>query len=664
MLKTRLPLFFICFLFCLSSCSFFNSDSIFESNDMISVSLIGDSHTYIASEDFIRLEKGEDAIFTVLFDDGYHLGSSSMECTINGSQIIFKKIQFSTTIYINSSPNGDFSLQIINDEEKGKIFIYPEKDQYDSGEDVTVTVRPYPGYEFMCFTFGHEYRNTDMYRPTGMPVSFKKQYTFKITQDTTLYTNFYDEDLLLMKYNANGGETIDGEESFSVDYEIVAPFVNPVTIVGSYYLFKPGATLISYNTKPDGSGVSVGIGSRVSIGLFNNGFIELYAIWSEWTDASEFDYTFSENGEISIASYKGDDSIVSIPDDIGGIPVTSILPNSFENKSLEKLILGKNIDVVEDYSFYNCVSCREIWIYTGIKQMSELSFVNCSLETVHINRMSIANNSTSNTSRDLTYQLDQIENMSGKRLIFYGLSTIRRNHDFSPFSAMYPDRSIYTFGGIWGCNYYLPLLILQSKMNYGDSIVVSLLEACLDPSASGIELLFSKYCLDELSHIDYSLMSSFLFSGLVNSFSAFSEGYYCEVFNSEKNGRCDSYGTILEGQVSDDINNCNPTTRYVFDIYMKDEWFDYLNKVFNLFNLSKDNIFITWSTYNENSVSDYEAFREYEDYVRKKLGNYAFFDSIYENIYPGNYFVVNDSLHLSTYGAKFRIERWIEELIL
>lgn len=661
-MKNRLFCFlalFFCFI--LSSCTIPPFDSLNEQNK-ITISLIGDEHTHILSRNPVVISKGESATFELNFDESYHFVSSSLTPQIENSKFTFSNLQYSQNIYVYSGMDGDFKLQVINDENKGHVSITPAKDQYIDGEEVSISITSNPGYKFMCYTFGHEYRNIGMYNPTGMPLSFEETYTFKITGDMVIYANYFENDLLLMRYFANGGKTIDGEEYFTVDYEIVEPFVNPVTIVGSYYLFRDGYTLVSYNTKPDGSGVSVGIGSRVKYDLNENGLIELYAIWAKWSDESNFDFVELENGSFAVSNYFGDETIAAIPDYYNGKPVTSILNSAFKNCSLSEVVLGPNIDVIEEKAFISCPSLITLYLYNGVKNMSELSFSDCPLKTIHINRMSMASDSTSNLQRDLSYKIDKIENMEKQRLIFVGFSTITFNHDFSPFAEKYPNKDVYVYGMIAGCNFYLQILVLTNKLSPNDNVVICPLETVLNPASAGGTLAFYKYCLDEISLIDYGLMSSFLLKSITTSFSSFSEGYYCDVFNSEKQSPCDEFGSIEWGPESSDENNYDPTTNFDFSNKMNDDWFSYLADVASMLNMPNKNIFFTWSTYNQNSVTDLSEFYEYESYVRNALSDFSFFDSIIENIYPGNYFRENDSIHLSTYGSKFRILRWIEEL--
>lgn len=652
---------FFCFI--LSSCTIPTFDSLNEQNE-ITISLIGDEHTHILSRNPVVISKGESATFKLNFDETYHFVSSSVTPQIENSIFTFSNLQYSQNIYVYSGMDGDFKLQVINDESKGHVSVIPEKDQYIDGEEVSISITSNPGFKFMCYTFGHEYRNIDMYSPTGMPLSFEETYTFKISRDMVIYANYFENDLLLMRYFANGGKTIDGEEYFTVDYEIVEPFVNPVSIVGSYYLFRDGYTLISYNTKPDGSGVSVGIGSRAKYELSENGLIELYAIWSKWSDESNFDFVELEDGSFAISNYDGDDNIVTIPDYHNGKPVTSILSSAFKNCHMSEAIFGPNIDVVEENAFISCPSLTTLYLYTGVKNISGLSFADCPLKTVHINRMSMATGSTSNLQRDLSYKIDKIENMEKQRLIFIGFSTITFNHDFMPFAEKYSDKDIYVYGMIAGCNFYLQLLILSDKLSPNDKVVISPLETVLNPDTAGGTLAFCKYCLDEISIIDYELVSSFLLNSVASSFSSFSEGYFCDVFNSEKQSPCDEFGAIEWGPESSDENNYDPTTNFDFSNKMNDDWFNFLADVASMLNMPNKNIFFTWSTYNQNSVTDLSEFYEYESYVRNALSDFSFFDSIIENIYPGNYFRKNDSIHLSTFGSKFRISRWLDELAI
>ncbi len=92
--------------------------------------------------------------------------------------------------------------------------------------------------------------------------------------------------------------------------------------------------------------------------------------------------------------------------------------------------------------------------------------------------------------------------------------------------------------------------------------------------------------------------------------------------------------------------------------------YQYLHNLLSRLNLQKSHVFLTWNPYKANCISDTSKYQEFENNVRNEFTECSFFDSQLDNIYPGNYFLVNDFTHLSVFGAEKRIKRWCNTLPL
>ena len=622
----------------------------------------------ILSSNPVVINKGEDAEFKVEIPVGYRFDSSKDGIfKEEESTFIVENVQYSMNASFKTRIEGEYILTINNDDSKGDVIITPNRKGFDIGEEVTIKVTPKDNNEFMCYSLTNPYRRSeDEYgKATAMPISFEEEYTFNITGDMTIVTNYFDNSLIKMEYNANGGETIDGLESFEVDYRITHPNKNPQTILGTYYLFKEGYTLESYNTKKDGTGDRIGIGSKVHIKNAVDNKITLYAQWKEWTEASSFETLELEDGTLAINNYIGSKDIkeIVVPNIIDGKIVSIINENSFINLEFENLVLNTDLREIKDNAVNNCLNLKSLLMFTNIQEITDKAINSNTLEKLYINSTIYPNN-LSTHEKDLTCQIDNIEAMENERVIFVGQSTLRYNHDYTPFKVNYPNKDFYVYGMQAGAQFALPLDILINYLNSNDIVIVSVLENTLRPRYIGPTTIeYLKYNFALLLNINYQDYKEILFPSYKQFLSYMSNGLDKDVFNLEKGLRWDNFGSVTwGGQGTEDINNVDPTYTPKFEQHKKVENLEYLDEIIERSPILKENRFLTWSTYNQNSITDYSIFDDWEIYVKSNINEFNYFDSIRENIYPGNYFREKDSIHLSFFGSSKRIERWIKQI--
>ena len=254
--------------------------------------------------------------------------------------------------------------------------------------------------------------------------------------------------------------------------------------------------------------------------------------------------------------------------------------------------------------------------------------------------------------------------MKKSRVIFVGQSTIRYNHDFTPFKEKYVDKDFYVYGMHAGAQFALPLDILINYLNSNEIVVVSILENTLKPKYIGATTFeYLKYNFDLLLNINYQDYKEILFPSYVLFLPFMSSSLKGKVYNLERGMHFDEFGGLdWGGNGTDNVDNYDPGYTPQFSKHQKEENLLYLDKIMEKSEVLKENRFLTWSTYNENSITDYSIFDEWESYVKSKITTFNYFDTIRENIYPGNYFRENDSIHLSFKGSKKRIERWLNQI--
>ncbi len=92
---------------------------------------------------------------------------------------------------------------------------------------------------------------------------------------------------------------------------------------------------------------------------------------------SDFEYTTKE-GKITITSYLGKEKIVSIPEEIGGCPVTHIADAAFENNhTVEKIILPSTLESIGWFTFRGCIALFEVEMPSSVAKIEYGAFDNC-----------------------------------------------------------------------------------------------------------------------------------------------------------------------------------------------------------------------------------------------------------------------------------------------
>ncbi len=80
-----------------------------------------------------------------------------------------------------------------------------------------------------------------------------------------------------------------------------------------------------------------------------------------------------------IADYIGNDSLIEIPFEYEGLPVTAIDSEAFQYKtSIEKVIIPDSVTIIGDNAFDSCSNLREIVIPDNVTTIGEYAFNSCS----------------------------------------------------------------------------------------------------------------------------------------------------------------------------------------------------------------------------------------------------------------------------------------------
>lgn len=102
-------------------------------------------------------------------------------------------------------------------------------------------------------------------------------------------------------------------------------------------------------------------------------------------ETSLFDYSALEDGTIRITKYNGDLTEVTVPSEIDGKKVSSLLGAFMGNKTVEKVILPEGITSIDAFCFFGCSALTDINIPSTVRIIGESAFESCSsLASVNI----------------------------------------------------------------------------------------------------------------------------------------------------------------------------------------------------------------------------------------------------------------------------------------
>lgn len=157
--------------------------------------------------------------------------------------------------------------------------------------------------------------------------------------------------------------------------------LRPNTENGQAMFSRDGYALVCWNTEPDGSGIRVGLGSRVTV----DQALTLYAQWAPWTEEAAFTYSVDQYGKVTIKGYTGNHETIVIPERIAGYPVTAINMQAFADCQAKHLVLPDTLDRIMANAFQGA-ALETVVLYDNIRLISDDAFAGCeNLRTLYIN---------------------------------------------------------------------------------------------------------------------------------------------------------------------------------------------------------------------------------------------------------------------------------------
>lgn len=273
----------------------------------------------------------------------------------------------------------------------------------EPGQDVVFALQLDPGYTLTAADYAGDY--SFQMRNGVMELTLKNvQYPTHVRLElTSRYAT--------ITYQPNGGVG----EPVTRSHDL-RNHVRPNTAQGTDLFSRDGHTLVSWNTEPDGTGLRVGLGSRISA----RGRWDLYAQWMPWTPAEDFACMVTGEGQVSITGYTGSDDVVVVPGTIDGKPVTGICSGAFAGCTATQVILHPNMEHVEPDAFLDA-SIVTLTVFDNIESISDACFTGCAdLQTLFINAIEAPYGYEYRKESVYADKVDMlIEAQGQKKMVFY-----------------------------------------------------------------------------------------------------------------------------------------------------------------------------------------------------------------------------------------------------
>lgn len=610
-----------------------------------------DSHFAVKSANPVAVKKGQNASFDVELEDGYKFEKSD-NYVYNDGKLIFSNIQQSYSVIVKTIIRNMFSININNDNQLGHVVLSPNKNYYDEGEMVNITITPTNDNKYICLS---EEKGIHVLNNSSKPFSFKKSINLRVTRDYNFVVNYHNPEDYLMEYVLNGGCSFEGEETILFDYRLFGLRIRPNSLVNDSYILRDGYYLESYNTMADGSGTRIGIGSRIDTELFSEKYIKLYCQWIKETDTTKFEYESLDDG-VNIISYLGDDENVVIPKTIENKEVVTINAHAFKFSNLKKVYLPSSIKNVEDNAFQQCAFLEELHFWTSLESVFDNSFVDCNnLKTIAINCSTYPKYLNSSARGNYADKLDHAELLAKTKpsILAVGSSTLQYNHSFKTMEE--------ALNNLYGCYNLACLFAMPLQLMYDlaltiageDDYVLIQLHETQAARITPVHTMVYAYLegdmdrflmLNYQNHKKYMLSSWGVYKSDTASMNNQMSYEYCDR-GLKENG--DYVWGSDESKITDD--NRGSGTLSISRSY-KYSNFEYLANIHDFHN--QKNTLLTFDTYNKNAIEDLSSFYDFENFIKTNFDSrFEIITNMDDSVIEGKYFRYQDNIHLNSVGG-------------
>ena len=475
-------------------------------------------------------------------------------------------------------------------------------------------------------------------------------------------------------YDANGGTAISSKsDRVSVCYRGTHQRIN--TSIGTDIFKRDGYTLTGWNTRADGSGQAVGLGSRVE---WSEGLV-LYAQWSQWSP--EEDFTYKKEGDFAaITGYTGKEQEICVPVVLGGLPVRTIREQAFADTDCKTVILPPGIYEIEKWAFKDS-QLEQLYFYDDLTKVSDYAFQGCDfLSTLHINAIE-APAYSGNYFDMFQDKYDRLLSLKDKKkIILFSGSSTRFGYDSEMIDQAFPDYEVVNMG-VFAYSPALPQLeLILPCMKEGDILLDSPeFDAANRQFCYQRELDYAAFAMMESNYDAFAGLDIREYTQVFTAFTAYqaarqdmerkdynvSASEYDEDGNKVDSPSYNEYGdyVVYRPNSAKETPVYGLPVNYTVNAFPKETYIDSINEEFARFLDRGIKVYFTYSPRNKYALSEESMPEErarLDEYFKQNL-KIPVISELEDSLYTGTYLYGTDN-HLSTEGVQIRTEKVIWDL--
>ncbi len=439
-------------------------------------------------------------------------------------------------------------------------------------------------------------------------------------------------------------------------------FFNTLPYRGQFQ--NPGSVPIGWNTAADGSGQSVGFGSRLDRRALSH--LDLYVHWLPESPAAAFDYEIA-NGKAVITGYHGTGDLV-IPMALGGCPVTAIAAGAFGDLDVENLVLSPNLEKVADGAF-GAVTAEHFYFFDSLENLTEKTFQRYQIRHLRIQaaKEPVYSGTYFDTFPD---KMDYLDSLQGtKKLVILGGSAARFGYDSEKLEAAFPGYRVANMG-VYAYSNMAPLAeLVLGSMGQGDILISSPELDAIDTQFCGeTAIMRETYCLTESNFDLFARLDCTQYTNLFGAWAEFQQArqdmeprsYLESARNFDEDGNpslapaYNQYGDyILYRENNHQRVNFGIKRAYYNKSHIRPQDLAGLNRVYDRFLEQGIAVYYLYSPRSKTSISPDStsaAIAELDGYLRENL-HVPVIAPIEESLMDPLYFYATDN-HLSTEGVE------------